>query len=78
MSPQPSGAEPTWSLVVSQVVLSFGIPMALIPLTMSTGNKALRGRYTDGLPLRIASILSATIIIILNLFLVYLTLTGQD
>ena len=73
-----SGAEPTWSLVVSQVVLSFGIPMALIPLTMSTGNKALMGRYTDGLPLRIASILSATIIIILNLFLVYLTLTGQD
>ncbi|MBF0931249.1 MAG: divalent metal cation transporter, partial [Actinomyces graevenitzii] len=46
--------------------------------TMSTGNKALMGRYTDGLPLRIASILSATIIIILNLFLVYLTLTGQD
>lgn len=73
-----SGAEPTWSLVVSQVVLSFGIPMALIPLTMSTANKALMGRYTDGLPLRIASILSATIIIILNLFLVYLTLTGQD
>lgn len=73
-----SGAEPTWALVVSQVVLSFGIPMALIPLTMSTGNKALMGRYTDGLPLRIASILSATIIIILNLFLVYLTLTGQD
>ena len=73
-----SGAEPTWALVVSQVVLSFGIPMALIPLTMSTGNKALMGRYTDGLLLRIASILSATIIIILNLFLVYLTLTGQD
>ena len=73
-----SGAEPTWALVVSQVVLSFGIPMALIPLTMSTANKALMGRYTDGLPLRIASILSATIIIILNLFLVYLTLTGQD
>lgn len=73
-----SGAEPTWALVVSQVVLSFGIPMALIPLTMSTGNKALMGRYTDGLPLRIASILSAIIIIILNLFLVYLTLTGQD
>ena len=73
-----SGAEPTWALVVSQVVLSFGIPMALIPLTMSTGNKALMGRYTDGLPLRIASILSAIIIIVLNLFLVYLTLTGQD
>ena len=73
-----SGAEPTWALVVSQVVLSFGIPMALIPLTMSTGNKALMGRYADGLPLRIASILSAIIIIVLNLFLVYLTLTGQD
>lgn len=73
-----SGAEPTWSLVVSQVVLSFGIPMALIPLTMSTGNKTLMGRYADGLPLRIASILSAIIIIVLNLFLVYLTLTGQD
>jgi manganese transport protein len=37
------GADPTRTLVISQVVLSFGIPFALIPLVMFTSNRKLMG-----------------------------------
>ncbi|OKL46666.1 divalent metal cation transporter [Boudabousia liubingyangii] len=72
-----AGWDPTWSLVVSQVVLSFGIPAALIPLVHYTADKELMGEYRDSMPLRVASIVSATIICVLNLLLIYLTFTGQ-
>ena len=35
--------DPTRSLVISQVVLSFSLPLALIPLVMFTGRKDLMG-----------------------------------
>ncbi|MDR1294312.1 MAG: Nramp family divalent metal transporter [Bifidobacteriaceae bacterium] len=37
------GASPTWALVVSQVVLSFGIPFALVPLVVLTGRRSVMG-----------------------------------
>ena len=37
------GVDPSRALVLSQVVLSFGIPFALIPLVRLTSNRALMG-----------------------------------
>lgn len=68
---------PTQVLVVSQVVLSFGIPFALVPLIIATGSKKLLGRHADSLPLRIVSWASALAIVVLNLALLYLTFSGQ-
>ncbi|RAX22696.1 MULTISPECIES: Nramp family divalent metal transporter [unclassified Actinomyces] len=71
------GAEPTWALVLSQVVLSFGIPLAIVPLMRATGSAQLMGRWRDGVVLRWTSRGAAALIIVLNLALVVLTLTGN-
>ena len=72
-----AGAEPTWALVVSQVALSFGIPFAIIPLMRLTASTEVMGDYANNRPLRVTGFLIAAVIVALNLFLVYLTLTGQ-
>ena len=74
---QGAGAEPTWALVVSQVALSFGIPFAIIPLMRLTASPEVMGSYANNRPLRVTGFLIAAVIVALNLFLVYLTLTGQ-
>ncbi|MCM6775977.1 Nramp family divalent metal transporter [Nocardia sp. CDC159] len=70
------GLDPTRALIISQVVLSFGIPFALIPLVRFTSDRALMGdatnhRVTSALAWLIAAVISA-----LNLLLIYLTVTG--
>ena len=72
-----AGAEPTWALVVSQVALSFGIPFAIIPLMRLTASPEVMGSHANNRPLRVTGFLIAAVIVALNLFLVYLTLTGQ-
>lgn len=72
-----AGSEPTWALVISQVILSFGIPFALIPLMLLTGSSTVMGTWRDSLPLRITSRLVAVVIVGLNIALIYLTITGQ-
>jgi manganese transport protein len=68
------GLDPTGSLVISQVVLSFGIPFALVPLVILTRRKDVMGalvnrKRTTG----IAGVVAA-LIISLNVFLLYETL----
>ena len=65
----------TYALVISQVVLSFGIPFALIPLQMVTGGKVM-GQYRDKALKWIGVIISA-LIIGLNIVLIVMTLRGQ-
>ena len=72
-----AGAEPTWALVVSQVALSFGIPFAIIPLMHLTASRDVMGEYANTRTLRATGFLIAAVIVALNLFLVYLTFTGQ-
>ena len=72
-----AGAEPTWALVVSQVALSFGIPFAIIPLMHMTASRDVMGDYANTRTLRATGFLIAAVIVALNLFLVYLTFTGQ-
>lgn len=71
-----AGAEPTWALVVSQVVLSFGIPMAVIPLTHYTRSHELMGPYRDSRPLRITAMLIAAVVVLLNAVLIVMTFLG--
>jgi manganese transport protein len=69
------GVDPSRALVISQVVLSFGIPFALVPLVRLTSNRTLMGADTNH---RVVSIFGwgvATIITLLNVVLIYLTLT---
>lgn len=68
---------PTQILVISQVVLSFGIPFALVPLIIATGSRSLMGSHADSWPLRVASWTSAAAIVVLNVALLYLTFTGR-
>jgi len=70
------GFEPTHVLVISQVVLSFGIPFALVPLVMFTLRRDIMGVLVNHrLTTMIASIVAA-LIIALNLFLLYQTFFG--
>ena len=67
---------PTWLLVLSQVVLSFGIPFALIPLVRITSDRALMGDHRNGLPMTVAAWAVAIVIVALNVTLIALTITG--
>lgn len=62
-----AGIEPSWALVFSQVVLSIGIPFALIPLVIFTSQKKLMREYTNRLPTQIAAGVVVAIILIFNI-----------
>lgn len=70
------GFDPTRALILSQVVLSFGIPFALVPLAWLGGSKPLMGEFVNRLPLRIGGWASAVIITILNVLLIVLVVGG--
>ena len=69
-----SGLEPTTALIVSQVVLSFGIPFALIPLIVVTTSRRLMGEYRAGSTLRAFATAAAVLVVIINGGLIALTL----
>jgi manganese transport protein len=68
------GLDPTKSLVISQVVLSFGIPFALIPLVLLTSKREIMGELVNRRVTTVAAGCVASLIIALNLFLLYQTL----
>ena len=70
------GLEPTRTLVVSQVVLSFGIPFALVPLVLFTRRKDLMGVLENHRVTTIIASIVAGLIISLNIFLLYQTFFG--
>ncbi len=70
------GLDPSASLVLSQVVLSFGIPFALIPLIMFCSNRTLMGTLVNHRWTTRLAWLIALVIIALNVFLIYQTLAG--
>ena len=65
------GVNPTNALVLSQVVLSFGIPFALIPLVLLTSNRAIMGVHVNRLHTTLAAFALAGLITALNVFLIY-------
>lgn len=69
-----SGFEPTTALIVSQVILSFGIPFALIPLIVVTTSRRLMGEHRAGSTLRAFATAAAVLVVIINGGLIALTL----
>jgi manganese transport protein len=70
------GLDPTRTLVLSQVVLSFGLPFAVIPLIMFTRRKDLMGELVNSTVTTLLASLAAVLIVALNLYLLFRTLTG--
>jgi manganese transport protein len=68
------GVSPTAALVLSQVVLSFGIPMAVIPLVMLTARKDVMGAHVNTRLTSFAAYGIAAVITALNVFLIAQTL----
>ncbi|TDU91081.1 manganese transport protein [Kribbella voronezhensis] len=70
------GIDPSRALVVSQVVLSFGIPCALWPLVRLTASRRVMGDLVNRWPTTLTACLVATAVTALNVVLIVLTLRG--
>lgn len=70
------GADPTWALIISQVVLSFGIPFALIPLVIFTRDTSILGVDTNTGLITALAVLASVFIIGLNAVLLWITFAG--
>jgi manganese transport protein len=67
------GLDPSRTLVISQVVLSFGIPFALIPLVMFTSRRGVMGVLVNRRTTVAAAVVVAALISGLNVFLLVQT-----
>jgi manganese transport protein len=70
------GADATMLLVVSQVVLSFGIAFAIVPLVVYTSRRSVMGSDVNAATTRVVAWVIAAVIVALNVALIVLTLTG--
>jgi manganese transport protein len=70
------GFDPTEALVLSQVVLSFGIPFALIPLVWLTMQRGVLGEHANRWFTTVAGAICALLLVALNALLLVLVLTG--
>jgi manganese transport protein len=71
------GLDPTRTLVVSQVVLSFGLPFAIVPLILFTRRRDLMGELVNSTFTTFLAALVTLLIVILNGYLVYETFRGN-
>ncbi|STZ24550.1 natural resistance-associated macrophage protein metal ion transporter NRAMP [Mycolicibacterium aichiense] len=69
-----TGIDPSRALVISQVVLSFGIPFALVPLIRLTSKSTLMGADVNSRVTTAFGWAVAAVITLLNVVLIYLTL----
>ncbi|MEU0082159.1 Nramp family divalent metal transporter [Micromonospora tulbaghiae] len=65
------GVDPTRALVLSQVVLSFGIPFALIPVVMFTRRRDLMGGLVNRRATTAAAVAITAFVVALNAFLLW-------
>jgi len=72
------GLNPLLVLIMSQVVLSFGIPFALIPLISFTRRRAVMGDAANARVTTILASIAAGIIIVLNVALILMLLSGTS
>ncbi len=68
--------DPTLALVLSQVVLSFGIPFALIPLVTITAQASVLGAHRNRVLTTVAGVVASAFLITLNVALLWLVFTG--
>ena len=67
------GVDPSRTLVISQVLLSFGLPFAIIPLVNFTRNKKLMGVLVNKPITTVLAWAVTTVIVALNIYLLYAT-----
>jgi len=70
------GLDPTRTLVISQVVLSFGLPFALVPLVRFTARSDLMGVLVNRRGITLVAWMVTLLIVALNMFLLYQTIWG--
>jgi manganese transport protein len=70
------GLDPSTTLVISQVVLSFGIPFALVPMILLTRRRDVMGELVNRSGTTAVASVVAALIIGLNLFLLHQTFFG--
>ncbi len=70
------GLDPTRTLVISQVFLSFGLPFAIIPLVLFTQRRDIMGVLVNKGVTTILAWLTAALIVALNVYLLYQTFVG--
>jgi manganese transport protein len=71
------GLDPTRTLIISQVVLSFGLPFAIIPLVMFTSRRKLMKTLVNRWTTTLAASLVTAIIVSLNIYLLFQIFTGH-
>lgn len=71
------GINPMEALIYSQVILSFALPAAIIPLMIITNKSNIMGDFKNSRLTNIAGWMIVSAIITLNMVLLYLTFTGQ-
>ncbi len=71
------GLDPTRALVISQVILSFGLPFAVIPLVWFTRKRSIMGVLVNRPATTIAAGLVAAVVVVLNGYLLWQTLLGE-
>jgi manganese transport protein len=71
------GLDPTRTLVVSQVLLSFGLPFALVPLALFTQRRELMGTLTNAKVTTALTWIVTGLIVALNLYLIYQAISGR-
>ncbi|GBF04661.1 manganese transport protein mntH [Deinococcus aerius] len=71
-----AGLNPTDTLVLSQVVLSFGIPFALVPLLIFTARRDVMGGLVNTRLVTVTGWVIAALIISLNVYLLAQTFLG--
>ncbi|MCL5997796.1 MAG: Nramp family divalent metal transporter [Chloroflexi bacterium] len=70
------GLDPTRTLVISQVVLSFGLPFAIIPLVFFTSRRDVMGVLVNRPMTTLIASVVAGLVVVLNLYLLYQTFYG--
>jgi manganese transport protein len=70
------GLDPTRTLVISQVVLSFGLPFAIVPLVIFTSRQSIMGVLTNHRLTTAVACIVVAIVICLNVYLLYQTFFG--
>jgi manganese transport protein len=71
------GLDPTRTLVASQVVLSFGLPFAIVPLILFTRRRDLMGELVNSAFTTGLAAMVTVLIVVLNGYLLYETLAGK-
>jgi len=70
------GLNPTRTLVLSQVILSFGLPFAIIPLVIFTSRRKVMGELVNKRITTLLAVLVTVLIVVLNIYLLFQTFFG--